>query len=29
MSHLCGFTTIPFSLPPFFWVFFISSILIL
>jgi hypothetical protein len=29
ISHLCGFTTILFPLPPFFWVFFISSILIL
>jgi hypothetical protein len=29
MSHLCGFTTIPLPLPPFFWVFFISSIIIL
>jgi hypothetical protein len=29
ISHLCGFTTILFALPPFFWVFFISSILIL
>jgi hypothetical protein len=27
--HLYGFTTIPFPLPPFFWVFFISSTLIL
>jgi hypothetical protein len=29
ISHLCGFTTILFPLPPLFWVFFISSILIL
>jgi hypothetical protein len=29
ISHICGFTTILFPLPPFFWVFFISSILIL
>jgi hypothetical protein len=29
ISRLCGFTTIPLPLPPFFWVFFISSILIL
>jgi hypothetical protein len=29
ISHLCGFTTILFALPPLFWVFFISSILIL
>jgi hypothetical protein len=29
MSCLCGFTTIPLPLPPFFWVFLISSILIL
>jgi hypothetical protein len=29
ISHLYGFTTIPLPLPPFFWVFFISSILIL
>jgi hypothetical protein len=29
ISHLCGFTTILFPLPLFFWVFFISSILIL
>jgi hypothetical protein len=27
ISHLCGFTTIPLPLPPFFWVFFIPSIL--
>jgi hypothetical protein len=29
ISHLCGFTTILSPLPPFFWVFFISSIHIL
>jgi hypothetical protein len=29
ISHLCGFTTIFFPLPPFLWVFFISLILIL
>jgi hypothetical protein len=29
ISHLCGFTTIPLPLPPLFWVFIISSILIL
>jgi hypothetical protein len=29
ISYLCGFTTILFPLPPFFWVFLISSILIL
>jgi hypothetical protein len=29
LSRLCGFTTILFPLPLFFWVFFISSILIL
>jgi hypothetical protein len=29
ISYLCGFTTIPLFLPSFFWVFFISSILIL
>jgi hypothetical protein len=29
ISHLCGFSTILFPLPLFFWVFFISSILIL
>jgi hypothetical protein len=29
ISHLYGFTTIPLPLPPLFWVFFISSILIL
>jgi hypothetical protein len=29
ISRLCGFTTILFLLPLFFWVFFISSILIL
>jgi hypothetical protein len=29
ISHLYGFTTISLPLPPFFWVFFISSILIL
>jgi hypothetical protein len=29
ISHLCGFTTIPLPLLPFFWEFFISSILIL
>jgi hypothetical protein len=29
ISHLCGLATIPLPLLPFFWVFFISSILIL
>jgi hypothetical protein len=29
ISHLCGFITIPLPLSPFFWIFFISSILIL
>jgi hypothetical protein len=29
ISHLCGFTTMPLPTPPFFWVLFISSILIL
>jgi hypothetical protein len=29
ISHLCGFTTIPLPLPLLFWLFFISSILIL
>jgi hypothetical protein len=29
ISHLCGFITIPLPLPPFFLIFFISSILIL
>jgi hypothetical protein len=29
ISHLCGFTTILFPLPLFFWVFYTSSILIL